>query len=96
MASDDLLDALIRREGAANLVDFQVSKEVRFGEDHRAKLAAVQDAVNPHIAPVADSAVRAVWERRILRGRACTTAAGRQRAQRASSLPRWDSASGGR
>ena len=42
---------------ADNLVDYQITKEVKFTAEHRDKLAAVQQAVNPHVAPVADSAV---------------------------------------
>ncbi len=42
---------------ASDLVSYQIEKEVKLVAEHRDKLAAVQQAVNPHVAPVADSAV---------------------------------------
>ncbi len=45
---------------AEDLVEYQLGKEVTFGDEHIGRLLAVENAINPEVAPVADAAVRAL------------------------------------
>lgn len=40
-----------------NLVQYQIVKEIKFNSEHRNKLAEVENAINPDVVPVTDSAV---------------------------------------
>jgi len=50
----DLLEHLERPD---NLVQYQIVKEIKFNSEHRNKLAEVENAINPDVVPVTDSAV---------------------------------------
>ena len=43
-----------------NLVQYQIVKEIKFNSEHRSKLAEVENAINPDVVPVSDSAVGAL------------------------------------
>ncbi len=59
MASADrlLLESFTRPE---NLIDYEIEKGVKLLAEHRARLAAVEAAINPEVEPVADGASDAV------------------------------------
>jgi hypothetical protein len=53
MADRLLLESFTRPE---NLIEYQIEKIVKFEAEHRERLAAVEAAINPNVAPVTDSA----------------------------------------